>query len=524
MEQIKNIDGGLQFVSQIAVDQQIIYLDFDGEITVYRNDDLDILLDVEVENSGMTEEQKSYILAELSAKYAAENIVFTIEKPKENTEYSTVFIGKTDDFEKYGSFTGLAETIDKGNQVKNDNAFVLVDFNPDIDTVISVIDHEIGHIVEGMEHDISIGSLEDYAQISTHQVLAEDGDYTFSGSSFLRYSSSSGSNFKQHAFTVSAPFYQDVKVTIKCTNIVCNQFTSGNMVVLFSDGSEYKLYDTTSAAAICSRTFSGIFEFAIGCNGSGNTSPLYIESYFTVSVDFLDCIAPVITDFYVSDYSYETATVRINATDSESNISKYYVQYGYINWAGIYVVEEASSSDGIIKLTDLNPNQTYYFFVAAEDENGNKSNFNSAGQKTFTTLADFEAPVFTGGLSYGSTGNNITLRWNAATDNASVAQYEINFNGTTYESTINSLTLNITPGVYNYSVTALDKSGNRSVTQTGSTKTVTVTGNITGSGTLTGAGTYFSGTQITVAATPDTHQLFVSLTVDGQDITGKTAG
>ena len=42
--------------------KQLIYLDFDGERTVYRNQDLGIVLDVEIENSGMTEKQKRYIL------------------------------------------------------------------------------------------------------------------------------------------------------------------------------------------------------------------------------------------------------------------------------------------------------------------------------------------------------------------------------------------------------------------------------------------------------------------------------
>ncbi len=150
-------DGSLKDIPQI------VYLDFDGESTVYRNNDLNIAIAVDVEDSGMSEEQKQYILAELSARYALEDIVFTTEKPNDTAEYSTIFIGQTDDFEEYGSFAGLAETIDQGNLIKNDNAFVLADYTCDTDLVISVIDHELGHIFEGMEHEYVSGDINDFA-------------------------------------------------------------------------------------------------------------------------------------------------------------------------------------------------------------------------------------------------------------------------------------------------------------------------------------------------------------------------
>ena len=172
MEQQIIENGGLQYVPQIAV--QYVYLDFDGEITTYHNTDLNISLDVKVEDSGMSEEQKRYILAELSEKYASANIVFTVEKPEEIQEYSTIFIGQTNDFEEYGSFAGLAETIDKGNQIKNDDAFVFADLTSDLDSVVSVIDHEIGHIVEGMEHESIQSNIKDYATTYWYNGMVEN--------------------------------------------------------------------------------------------------------------------------------------------------------------------------------------------------------------------------------------------------------------------------------------------------------------------------------------------------------------
>ena len=150
MEQQIIENGGLQYVPQIAM--QYVYLDFDGESTTYRNEDLNITIEVDVDDSGMSDEQKRYILAELSEKYANKNIVFTAEKPEDIQQYSTIFIGKTDDFDEYGTFAGLAETIDKGNQIKNDNAFVIQDSTADSEKIIEIIAHETDHLTGTSDH------------------------------------------------------------------------------------------------------------------------------------------------------------------------------------------------------------------------------------------------------------------------------------------------------------------------------------------------------------------------------------
>ncbi len=150
MEQQIIENGGLQYVPQIAV--QYVYLDFDGESTTYRNEDLNITIEVDVDDSGMSDEQKRYILAELSEKYANKNIVFTAEKPEDIQQYSTIFIGKTDDFDEYGTFAGLAETIDIGNQIKNDNAFVMQDSTADSEKIIEIIAHETDHLTGTSDH------------------------------------------------------------------------------------------------------------------------------------------------------------------------------------------------------------------------------------------------------------------------------------------------------------------------------------------------------------------------------------
>ena len=144
-------------------DKQIIYLDFDGAETYYNNAPLDLNFAVQVEDSKIDDSAQAEILAVLNEKYQSSDIFFTLDKPLDTLQYSTVYIGMTDAFNEYGTFAGMAETIDKGNQIKNDNAFVFADQTSDISHIISVIDHEVGHIAEGKEHKQQTGTISDFA-------------------------------------------------------------------------------------------------------------------------------------------------------------------------------------------------------------------------------------------------------------------------------------------------------------------------------------------------------------------------
>ena len=148
MEQQIIENGGLQYVPQIAV--QYVYLDFDGELTSYNGEILTID-NVEVQDSSLTGERIADIVAELNARYAAQNVIFLTERP-ETAEYSTIYIGKTSAFDEYGNFAGLAETIDEGNQIKNDNAFVMLDSTAGDAQIISTISHETDHLLGTLDH------------------------------------------------------------------------------------------------------------------------------------------------------------------------------------------------------------------------------------------------------------------------------------------------------------------------------------------------------------------------------------
>ena len=144
-----NLTGGLQYVPQIAV-QQVIYLDFDGDSTSYDGEILSID-GVEVAPSQLTAERIAGITAKLNERYASQGISFVTERPL-SSAYSTIFVGKTAAFDRYGSFAGLAETIDKGNLNNSDKAFVLLDAADTDETIIATISHETDHLTGTLDH------------------------------------------------------------------------------------------------------------------------------------------------------------------------------------------------------------------------------------------------------------------------------------------------------------------------------------------------------------------------------------
>ena len=160
-EQIRG--GGTMTVPQMII-PQIIYLDFDGAETQYKNSVLGLNIDVTVEDSGLSPERIATITSQLNELYVEQNVIFVTERP-ESGDYSTVFIGKTSDFDKYGNFSGLAETVDSGNQIKNDDAFVNMEATASNETIIATIIHELEHILLGHRH--AGNGIEAYALVQS---------------------------------------------------------------------------------------------------------------------------------------------------------------------------------------------------------------------------------------------------------------------------------------------------------------------------------------------------------------------
>ncbi|MBE6359230.1 MAG: hypothetical protein E7057_08300 [Lentisphaerae bacterium] len=195
MQQQSIANGGVQFVPQIAV--QYVYLDFDGELTDYNGEILTIE-DVEVRDPQLTQARIADILAELNKKYASQNVIFVTEKP-EAAEYSTIFIGKTEAFDQYGNFAGLAETVDFNNQNRSDNAFVNLDSTATNEQIISTISHETDHLLGTLDH----GGDELQAYADYYTAVNSGTTYTglaiFSGDVVAVYSSGIANNAIVHS-------------------------------------------------------------------------------------------------------------------------------------------------------------------------------------------------------------------------------------------------------------------------------------------------------------------------------------
>ena len=167
--------GGVQTVTQL---NQIVYLDFDGEYTSYNGEILNVD-GVVVEDSKLSGERIAEIVAALNERYASSGVKFVTERPIDG-EYSTVYVGKTDDFDQYGNFAGLAETIDKGNANKSDNAFVMLDSTASNAQIVDTISHETEHLLGTLDHGGT--GLDAYATYTHHSnfnyIYVDSGDST----------------------------------------------------------------------------------------------------------------------------------------------------------------------------------------------------------------------------------------------------------------------------------------------------------------------------------------------------------
>ncbi|MBO4512587.1 MAG: hypothetical protein J5746_07450 [Victivallales bacterium] len=118
-----------------------ILLDFDGGLYEYRNAALEGELLAHIAPSGIALERRERLATALNNGNA--NAHFSLG---EESATSVIHIGRTNAFDAYGRFLGLAEGIGKGN------AFVLLDDNASDEQLLTVIRHEAGHILGTLDH------------------------------------------------------------------------------------------------------------------------------------------------------------------------------------------------------------------------------------------------------------------------------------------------------------------------------------------------------------------------------------
>ncbi|MBQ9501659.1 MAG: hypothetical protein IJU70_05840, partial [Lentisphaeria bacterium] len=143
--------GGVATLPQLSV--QTILLDFDGELTRYDGEILTVDR-VEVEDSGLTQVRIGTVISRLNEEFAALGVTFTADPAEAEAagEYSTIYVGKTSAFAPYGTFAGLAETVDRGNANRTDKAFVMLDASSSDESIADTIAHEAGHLLGTLDH------------------------------------------------------------------------------------------------------------------------------------------------------------------------------------------------------------------------------------------------------------------------------------------------------------------------------------------------------------------------------------
>ncbi|OHB66816.1 MAG: hypothetical protein A2Y77_14765 [Planctomycetes bacterium RBG_13_62_9] len=141
---------------------QVVYLDFDGGQGVIYDGPVTVgPVDVPAFElpsvwAGMEQAVVAEVLTGLRQVFADSGVTFTTERPAGDQPYSTIYVGGDGSvFAQYGSFLGLAETVDVGNRNPGDEAFI---FSSDIcsnasgdassvSMLIEVIAHETGHLL-----------------------------------------------------------------------------------------------------------------------------------------------------------------------------------------------------------------------------------------------------------------------------------------------------------------------------------------------------------------------------------------
>jgi hypothetical protein len=173
---------------------QVIFIDFDGaEGVSYDNDALNIHIGgLSIADSGLSQEEQFKILTDLNTTFTGTGVTFTATVPA-NEEYSTIYVGGNDSaFSEYGSFQGLAETIDVGNQIKNDEAFVFSENINSTTAITETIAHETAHLL-GFAHEGNTSIASDISDFAYSYFVL---DYVKNGNYDVKLITTTGTTYR----------------------------------------------------------------------------------------------------------------------------------------------------------------------------------------------------------------------------------------------------------------------------------------------------------------------------------------
>lgn len=119
-----------------------IELDFNGGLHRYCNTDVGVDIAAHIAPSGITSNRCNRLAVKLNRESAGHGVRFAVGSHAD----ATIHIGKTDAFNRFGRFAGLAEGIGSGD------AFVLLDDSSSDDELLTVIRHEAGHLLGTLDH------------------------------------------------------------------------------------------------------------------------------------------------------------------------------------------------------------------------------------------------------------------------------------------------------------------------------------------------------------------------------------